>query len=584
MSTNTKDKTNLILCDLPNDTVKKDIETFLSQYKDKITSIQLSEKKPYKAIVIFKDYASANECRINMNQKKLKNKPIRIMWDEKDFLQKNKDNKNNLYIKGIPKNKTARELFEYFYKFGDIFSFKLNEDDKGNNNGTAFVTYYKQDDAKNSINETNGKKIWGSDMEVHYQKNNDKYHNSNNDNNLKVNISNLPDKFTNEDLTKLCEEFGKIQIVNINNGPKGKYAIVKFSNELGAKNAISKLNNKEIDNKKLYVKELKDNYYHNNKHNYQPNYYYLNNNNRPPMMRFEEPLENNNLYIRNIPYTVTEESLKKTFEQFGKITSIKLEQDIPETKEKKDEKETISKFINKGFGYVSFENIESAKKALETLNGKYIEGFESWTKPLLIDYFISKDKRQKMMQSGVNYYGIQNNPMVFPPMPGQFMPYPPQMMQMPIPMPNQYYKSSGYNYRQKYNNNGYQYRGRGGYRGGYHKNNNYQKKNNNKKENNTNTNLEKTNIDKEKKNFDYESFNKLSTDEDKKDFLGTQLFSAIQENPNIKGKNIDIETIGKITGMIIDIPDEKEIIDILERPFALDSRIREALSLLNTNK
>ena len=120
--------------------------------------------------------------------------------------------------------------------------------------------------------------------------------------------------------------------------------------------------------------------------------------------------------------------------------------------------------------------------------------------------------------------------------------------------------------------------------GGYHKNNNYQKKNNNKNENNTNTNLGKTNVDEEKKNFDYESFNKLSTDEDKKDFLGTQLFSAIQENPNIKGKNIDIETIGKITGMIIDIPDEKEIIDILERPSALDSRIREALSLLNTNK
>ena len=556
MSTNTKDKTNLILCDLSNDTVKKDIESFLSQYKDKITSIQLSDKKPYKANVIFKDYTSANECRINMNQKILKNKPIRIMWDEKDFLQKNKDNKNNLYVKGIPKNKTARELFEYFYKFGDIFSFKLNEDDKGNNNGTAFVTYYNQDNAKKSINETNGKKIWDSNMEVQYQKNNDKYHNTNNDNNLKVNISNLPDKFTDEDLTKLCEEFGKIQIVNINNGQKGKYAVVKFSNELGAKNAISKLNNKEIDNKKLYVKEFKDNYYHNNKHNYPQNYYYVNNNNRPPMMRFEDPLENNNLYVRNIPYTVTEEDLKKTFEQFGKITSIKLEQDIPETKEKKDEKDTKSKFINKGFGYVSFEKIESAKKALESLNGKYIEGFESWTKPLLIDYFISKDKRQKMMQ----------------------------LMQMPIPIPNQYYKSSGYNYRQKYNNNGYQFRGRGGYRGGYHKNNNYQKKNNNKNENNTNTNLGKTNVNQEKKTFDYESFNKLTTDEEKKDFLGTQLFSAIQENPNIKGKKVDIDTIGKITGMIIDIPDEKEIIDILERPSALDSRIMEALSLLNTNK
>ena len=176
MSTNIKDKTNLILCDLSNDTVKADVESFLSQYKDKITSIQLNDKKPYKATVIFKDYASANDCRININQKLLKNKPIRIMWDEKDFLQKNKDNKNNLYIKGIPKNKTARELFEYFFKFGDIFSFKINEDNKGNSIGTAFATYYNQDDAKKAINETNGKKIWDSDMEVQYQKSNDKHH------------------------------------------------------------------------------------------------------------------------------------------------------------------------------------------------------------------------------------------------------------------------------------------------------------------------------------------------------------------------------------------------------------------------
>ena len=63
-----------------------------------------------------------------MNQKKLKNKSIRIMWDEKDFLQKNKDNKNNLYVKEIPKkiskNKIAPEIFEYFFKFGKCFQSK----------------------------------------------------------------------------------------------------------------------------------------------------------------------------------------------------------------------------------------------------------------------------------------------------------------------------------------------------------------------------------------------------------------------------------------------------------------------------
>jgi RNA recognition motif-containing protein len=252
MSTNIKDKTTLILCDLSKDTGKEDIESFLSQYKDKITSIQFNDKKSYKATVIFNDYTSANECRINMNQKKLKNKAIRIMWEEKDFLLKNKDYKNNLYIKGIPKNKSAREVFEYFHEFGDIFSIKLNEDDKGNSNGTAFVTYYNQGDAKKAMDETNGKKIWGSDMDVQYQKINEKYHNNNNDNNLKVNISNLPEKYTDKDITKLCEEFGKIQIVNINKGPKGKHAIVKFSNEQEVKNAVEKLNNKEIENKKLY--------------------------------------------------------------------------------------------------------------------------------------------------------------------------------------------------------------------------------------------------------------------------------------------------------------------------------------------
>ena len=591
MSTNIKDKTNLILCDLSNDTIKADIESFLSQYKDKITSIQLNDRKPYKATVIFKDYTSANNCRIDMNQKKLKDKTIRIMWDEKDFLQKNKDNKNNLYIKGMPKNKSARELFEYFYKFGDIFSFKYNEDDKGNSNGTAFLTYYNQDDAKKAINETNGKKIWDSDMEVQYQKNN---HNINSDNNLKINISNLPDKFTDEDLTKLCEEFGKIQIVNINKGQKGKYAIVKFSNEQEAKNAIEKLNNKEIENKKIYVKEFKDNYYHNNnKHNYRQNYYYFNNN--EPMMRFENVLENNNLYIRNIPYIVTQEDLKKTFGKFGNITSIKLEEDISGTKdnkEKSEEKDKNKKFINKGYGYISFEKIESAKKALESLNGKYIEGFESWTKPLMIDYFISKDKRQNMIQSGVNYYGMQNNPMIFQTMPGQYMPYSP-MFQMPISMPNQYkstnmwnqgnYKNNNYNnYRPKYN--GYQYRGRGGNRGGYHKNNNYQKKDNNNSKDNTNNNSNKNNINEKKKLFDFESFNKLTTIEEKKEFLGERLFAAIQEKSKDNGSNIDFETIGKITGMIIAIPDEKEIIEILQSPSSLDSRISEALTLLNKDK
>ena len=51
------------------------------------------------------------------------------------------------------------------------------------------------------------------------------------------------------------------------------------------------------------------------------------NNTSIPFPKYEEQYENNNLYVTNIPYTATEEDLKKTFSQFGPIKSIKLEED-----------------------------------------------------------------------------------------------------------------------------------------------------------------------------------------------------------------------------------------------------------------
>ena len=586
MSSNTKDKKTIILFDLSSDTNKEDIESFLSQYQNQIESIQLTEKKPYKATVTFKENKSADECRINMNQKKLKKKSIRIVWEEKDFLQKNKDSKNNLYIKNLPKNKSSREIYEYFVKFGDIFSIKINEDEQGNHNGTAFLTYYSPEDAKKAIDETNGKKIWDSDVEVQYQKNTDKSHNTS-DNNLKINIVNLPENYTDQDLTKLCEEFGKIHICNYNK--KGKSAIVKFTSEQEAKNAMEKLNNKVIDNKKIYVKEVKENHYinfnynynnnYNNKHNFfQQNYFYFNN----PMIRYEESFENNKLYVKNIPHTATEEDLQKLFGKFGKIISVKLEKDISEKKD--DNKETKILMPNKGFGYISFEKIEDARNAYKSLNGTNMPGFDTWPKPLIIDYYIPKDRRDK---------SFETPPMIFPSIAGQFSPYP--SMMIPMAIPNNYnqqmmwnqgnYKNMGYNNNFKYRyGKGYQHRGRGG-----HRYKNYQKKNN-KNEEGTNTNISNNNknntkTSEEKNNFDYESFNKLTTIEEKKEFLGERIFTTIQNSLNKSGvNNVSLETIGKITGMIIEIPNEKEIIEILEKPSVLDSRVKEALALLNTNK
>ena len=201
----------------------------------------------------------------------------------------------------------------------------------------------------------------------------------------------------------------------------------------------------------------------------------------------------------------------------------------------------------------------------------------------MIDYFVPKEKRQN------NFYGIQPNSMPFPQqgIPSQFGPgYQTMMIQMPIPgqyMWNQgNYRNNGYsnNYIPRYNNNGYPHRGKRGQRGGGYHHYNYQKRAN---KNGNSGNTANQNINQEnKKNFDYESFNKLSSNEEKRDFLGEKLYQAIQENLDNSGKGENPDIVGKITGMIMELTEEA-IIEILEKPSVLDYRVQEALSLLNKN-
>ena len=586
-SENTPQKINLILCDLPPGVTQSDLESFLSPYKKSIESIQINEKNPQKANATFTDLEMANKCRKEMNQRKIKNKNIRIMREEKYFLQKNKETKNNLYVKNIPKEKDARELYEYFLQFGDVFSLKVNENEKMDFPKTAFLTYYKEEDAKKCIDNTTNKKIWGSDMEVQYQKNtNEKGYNNNHNNyhsnynnysnrNLKINITNLPDNYTDKEISKLCEEFGKCEICDIKTNRYGKFAIVKFSKESEAKTALEKLNNKEIDQKKLVVKELHNYNYNNNSQHY-PNYNNYNKrpNNFPffynyPLPKIEEQYEKSDLYVSNIPPMATKEDLEKTFGQYGPIKNIKLDEDKSITSETKEK----IKFLNRGFGYVLFEKPEDAQKALESLAGKYIIGFENYFKPLNVDNFIPKDKRN--ITQGTNYYNISNAPMLYP---GQYIPAPQYMMPMPIginPIPNNQIRPNQYMFPQGNFKGGLRrFNNRGRVRG-----KNMQRRNNG----NTNNNMDKKE-DEKKLVFERESFDKMESEEEKRDFLGEKLFNLIQENQMIKEKNEDNEIVGKITGMILGIENFEEIIDILESPSKLEGRIKEALELLEKNK
>ena len=68
-----------------------------------------------------------------------------------------------------------------------------------------------------------------------------------------------------------------------------------------------------------------------------------------------------NIYVGNLSYEVTEESLKETFEAFGKVKTVKIIKDNYTGR-------------SKGFGFVEMPVKVEAQSAIEGLNRKDLKG------------------------------------------------------------------------------------------------------------------------------------------------------------------------------------------------------------------
>ena len=67
-----------------------------------------------------------------------------------------------------------------------------------------------------------------------------------------------------------------------------------------------------------------------------------------------------NIFVGNLPFSVTEDELRSLFEEFGTVESVKLITD----------RETGRP---RGFGFVEMDNAD-ADSAIKSLNGKDIDG------------------------------------------------------------------------------------------------------------------------------------------------------------------------------------------------------------------
>jgi cold-inducible RNA-binding protein len=77
----------------------------------------------------------------------------------------------------------------------------------------------------------------------------------------------------------------------------------------------------------------------------------------------EESIVSAKVYVGNLPYGVRDNELKELFASFGEITEAVV---ITEKHSGR----------SKGFGFVTFAEDESAKKAVSEMNGKDVQGRE----------------------------------------------------------------------------------------------------------------------------------------------------------------------------------------------------------------
>ncbi len=559
MTTNESQKTILFISELPDNILDTELNDFFSQYKPDIYMIQIdrnqkmhdlfNSRKP-KATIYFKSHAKAQEAREQLNMRRVKGKALNIMWHERDNSIRY-NNEANLFVKGISQNANPRDIYELFSKYGEIISCKICEDEDGNLLGYGYINYYNLESAEKAITNLNKKQFMDSELEVqHFKKMNERFKAPSE--NKSIYIKNIPSSIHNiEDLKKIFSKYGKISWGEIyQDSVDRQYAILDFETAESANKAKEGMNDKKVnesDESGLYVDFLQKK--SERKRMLTTKIGDINN-------KLNQEYKNCNLYVKNLPYELTEEKMKEIFSKCGEVKSVKISQFLLVTK-------VNDKFVNyvssHGFGYVCYTSEEGAKKAIAEFNGKYLPGFENTKRPpIMICPFMPKHERKQLLNQQAA--PSMTNSSMFP---GFFPMYPPNMY-------NRQFQNKPRVYRRPQDPSQKQ----------------VQQQTQTQKTIQNPPTVNQNNVPNGNKEDEpsFEYLQSLANAELQKDYLGEYLFKKIEQHPLAHSKNLTVDIISRITGMILGIDDIKEIYDITVNNQSITARINEALELLGNQQ
>lgn len=313
-----------------------------------------------------------------MNFDILGQKPIRIMWSQRDPGLR-KSGVGNIFIKNLDKSIDNKVMYDTFSTFGNILSCKVAQDEEGKSRGYGFVHFETEEAANNAIGKVNGmllndKQVFvgrflpRGEREKQLGEKAKKFTN--------VFVKNFGDEIQDDEkLREMFKDFGEIVSAKVakddgDDSTKSKgFGFVAFENAEAAEKAVEAMNGKDMNGRPLYVGRAQKKA------------------ERQAELRkkFEEQKAQRmnkyagvNLYVKNLDDQIDDEKLRREFQAFGNITSAKVMTD--------------SNGRSKGFGFVCFSTAEEATKAVTDMNGKIVVA-----KPLYVALAQRKDDRRQQL-------------------------------------------------------------------------------------------------------------------------------------------------------------------------------------------
>merc|ERR1719435_495187 len=225
--------------------------------------------------------------------------------------------------------------------------------------GYAYVNFQQPADAERALDTMNFDVLKGRPIRIMWSQRDPSLRRSGVGN---VFIKNLDKSIDNKAMYDTFSAFGNILSCKVAQDAEGNskgYGFVHFETEEAAMNAIQKVNGMLLNEKKVFVGRF------------------------VPRKEREKELGEKakkftNVYIKNFGDDLSDDKLKEMFTKFGKITSYKVVRDdkANSSGDTSDMGEVLvdDSGKTKGFGFVSFEDSESAEKAVEELNGSDIGG------------------------------------------------------------------------------------------------------------------------------------------------------------------------------------------------------------------